>query len=153
MNVLQGESRFARNNLSLGEMTIEVPNNKAGEEAVDVTYTYDINSILEVEVKVVSTGESLKQVFGGKNLDMTPEEIAERFDTLSYLKIHPRDREENRYLLLLGERIYEESLGDKRQMIETELHKYEQALDSYESAAIDRAKEEFRDFLKELEDF
>ena len=153
VNVLQGESRFARNNLSLGEMTIEVPNNKAGEEAVDVTYTYDINSILEVEVKVVSTGESLKQVFGGKNLDMTPEEIAERFDTLSYLKIHPRDREENRYLLLLGERIYEESLGDKRQMIETELHKYEQALDSYESAAIDRAKEEFRDFLKELEDF
>ena len=153
VNVLQGESRFARNNLSLGEMTIEVPKNKAGEEAVDVTYTYDINSILEVEVKVVSTGESLKQVFGGKNLDMTPEEIAERFDTLSYLKIHPRDREENRYLLLLGERIYEESLGEKRQMIETELHKYEQALDSYESAAIDRAKEEFRDFLKELEDF
>ena len=84
---------------------------------------------------------------------MTPEEIAERFDTLSYLKIHPRDREENRYLLLLGERIYEESLGEKRQMIEAELHKYEQALDSYESAAIDRAKEEFRDFLKELEDF
>ena len=153
VNVLQGESRFARNNLSLGEMTIEVPNNKAGEEAVDVTYTYDINSILEVEVKVVSTGESLKQVFGGKNLDMTPEEIAERFDTLSYLKIHPRDREENRYLLLLGERIYEESLGEKRQMIETELHKYEQALDSYESAAIDRAKEEFRYFLKDLEDF
>ena len=153
VNVLQGESRFARNNLSLGEMTIEVPKNKAGEEAVDVTYTYDINSILEVEVKVVSTGESLKQVFGGKNLDMTPEEIAERFDTLSYLKIHPRDREENRYLLLLGERIYEESLGEKRQMIETELHKYEQALDSYESAAIDRAKEEFRSFLKDLEDF
>lgn len=153
VNVLQGESRFARNNLSLGEMTIEVPKGKAGEESVDVTYTYDINSILEVQVKVVSTGESLKQVFGGKNLDMTPEEIAERFDTLSYLKIHPRDREENRYLLLLGERIYEESLGEKRQMIETELHKYEQALDSYESAAIDRAKEEFREFLKELEDF
>ena len=153
VNVLQGESRFAGNNLSLGEMTIEVPKNKAGEESVDVTYTYDINSILEVEVKVVSTGESLKQVFGGKNLDMTPEESAERFDTLSYLKIHPRDREENRYLLLLGERIYEESLGERRQMIEAELHKYEQALDSYESAAIDRAKEEFRDFLKDLEDF
>ena len=153
VNVLQGESRFARNNLSLGEMAIEVPKGKAGEESVDVTYTYDINSILEVEVKVVSTGESRKQVFGGKDLDMTPEEIAERFDTLSYLKIHPRDREENRYLLLLGERIYEESLGEKRQMIEAELHKYEQALDSYESAVIDRAKEAFRDFLKELEDF
>ena len=45
---------------------------------MDVTYTYDINSILEVEVKVVSTGRQLKQIFGGRNLDMSPEEIAER---------------------------------------------------------------------------
>ena len=153
VNVLQGESRFAKNNLSLGEMTIEIPKGPAGEEAVDVTYTYDINSILEVEVKVVSTGKQQKQVFGGKDLDMSPEEIAERFNTLSYLKIHPRDREENKYLLLLGERMYEESIGDKRQMIEGELHKYEQALNSYEPGEIERAKEAFLEFLKELEEF
>ena len=153
VNVLQGESRFAKNNLSLGEMTIDIPKGPAGEEAVDVTYTYDINSILEVEVKVVSTGKQQKQVFGGKDLDMSPEEIAERFNTLSYLKIHPRDREENKYLLLLGERMYEESIGDKRQMIEGELHKYEQALNSYEPGEIERAKEAFREFLKELEEF
>ncbi len=153
VNVLQGESRFAKNNLSLGEMNIEVPKASAGEESVDVTYTYDINSILEVEVKVLSTGKLQKQVFGGKNLDMTPEEIAERFNTLSYLKIHPRDREENKYLLLLGERMYEESIGDRRYLIQEELHKYEQALNSYESAEIERAKEAFRDFLKDLEEF
>ena len=153
VNVLQGESRFARNNLSLGELNIEVPSAAAGEEAVDVTYTYDINSILEVEVKVVSTGKKEKQVFGGKNADMTPEEIASRFETLSYLKIHPRDREENKYLLTLGERMYEESLGDKRYLISQELHKYEQALNSYEPGTIERAKEAFREFLKELEDF
>lgn len=51
VNVLQGESRFAANNLSLGELEIPVPAGKAGEESIDVTYTYDINSILEVEVK------------------------------------------------------------------------------------------------------
>ena len=84
---------------------------------------------------------------------MTPEEIRERFETLSYLKIHPRDREENKYLLLMGERIYEESLGDKRYRIEQELHKFEQALDSYEPGAIEKAKEEFREFLKDLEEF
>ena len=153
VNVLQGESRFAKNNLSLGELNIDVPAAQAGEESVDVTYTYDINSILEVEVNVVSTGKKEKQVFGGKNADMTPEEIKERFETLSYLKIHPRDREENKYLLLMGERIYEESLGDKRYRISQELHKFEQALDSYETGTIEKAKEEFREFLKELEEF
>ena len=50
VRVLQGESRFARNNLFLGELEIEIPKGPKGQEAVDVTYTYDINSLLEVEV-------------------------------------------------------------------------------------------------------
>lgn len=153
INVLQGESRFAANNLSLGELTIDVPSGKAGEESVDVTYTYDINSILEVEVTVLSTGKKEKQVFCGRDVDMSEEEIKERLDTLAYLKIHPRDREENKYLLLLGERIYEESLGEKRQYIESALHKYEKALNSYDNGVIEEAKEEFKKFLEELEDF
>lgn len=153
VNVLQGESRFAANNLSLGELMIDIPSGRAGEEAVDVTYTYDMNSILEVEVKVVSTQKVIKQVFRGREIDMTEEEIRERFETLSYLKIHPRDREENKYLLLRGERIYEESLGDKRQYIESALHKFEQALNTYDTGIIEKAKEEFKDFLEELEDF
>ncbi len=153
VNVLQGESRFAANNLSLGEILIEIPASRAGEEAVDVTYTYDINSILEVEVKVVSTGKVTKQVFRGRDVDMTEEEIRERFETLSYLKIHPRDREENKYLLLRGERIYEESMGEKRLMVEAALHEYEKALNSYDTARIEEAKEEFKAFLEELEEF
>ncbi|MBD5394662.1 MAG: molecular chaperone HscC [Lachnospiraceae bacterium] len=153
INVLQGESRFAANNLSLGELVIDVPPGRAGEEAVDVTYTYDINSILEVEVKVISTQKTAKQVFCGQDVNMTQEEIQERLDTLSYLKIHPRDKEENKYLLLLGERIYEESLGDKRIYVESALHKYEKALDTYDSGVIEEAKEEFKKFLEELEDF
>lgn len=152
VNVLQGESRFAANNLSLGELEIDIPKNKAGEEAVDVTYTYDINSILEVEVKSVSTQKAEKQVFKSSNVDMTDEEIKERFETLSYLKIHPRDREENKYLLLRGERIYEESVGEKRSYIEAALHKYEKALNSYDAGAIEEAKKEFKEFLEEFED-
>jgi len=152
VNVLQGESRFAANNLSLGELEIDIPKNKAGEEAVDVTYTYDINSILEVEVKSVSTQKAEKQVFKSSNVDMTEEEIKERFKTLSYLKIHPRDREENKYLLLRGERIYEESVGEKRSFIEAALHKYEKALNSYDAGAIEDAKKEFKEFLEEFDD-
>ena len=40
-----------------------------------------------------------RQVFKGSDVDMTDEEIKERFETLSYLKIHPRDREENLSLI------------------------------------------------------
>lgn len=152
VNVLQGESRFAANNLSLGELLIEIPPAKAGEEAVDVTYTYDINSILEVEVKVVSTEKVMKKVFLGQDVDMTEEEIEERLKTLSYLKIHPRDREENKYLLLRGERVYEESLGDDRLFVETAIRKFEKALNTYDQGVIDEAKEEFKKFLEMMEE-
>ena len=153
VHVLQGESRFAANNLSLGEFTIDIPLAKAGEEAVDVTYTYDINSILEVEVKVVSTQKVTRQVFRGRDVDMSEEEIRERLETLSYLKIHPRDREENKYLLLRGERVYEESLGDKRIFVEQALRKFEQALSTYDQGLIEEAKKEFKGFLEEMEEF
>ena len=153
INVLQGESRFAANNLSLGEILIEIPEKRAGEEAVDVTYTYDINSILEVEVKVLSTQKVTKQLFKGSQTDMTDEEVEERFKTLSYLKIHPREREENKYLLLKGERMYEESIGDNRIFVQSALHKFEHALDSYDPGKIEEAKQEFREFLERMEDF
>lgn len=152
VNVLQGESRFAANNLSLGELLIDIPPAKAGQEGVDVTYTYDINSILEVEVKVISTEKVMKKVFLGQDVDMTPEEIEERLKTLSYLKIHPRDREENKYLLLRGERVYEESLGDDRLLVETAIRKFEKALNTYDQGIIEESKEEFKKFLEMMEE-
>lgn len=153
VHILQGESRFAANNLSLGELFIDIPANKAGAESVDVTYTYDINSILEVEVKVNSTGKKLRQVFKDRNLDMSEQEIEERLETLSYLKIHPRDKEENKFLLLRGERIYEESLGMKRIQVERVLRNFEQALDSYDQEKIGEAKQELIEFLEELDEW
>ncbi len=152
VNVLQGESRFAANNLSLGELLIDIPPKKAGEECVDVTYTYDINSILEVEVKVVSTEQVSRKVFLGQDVDMTEEEIEERLKTLSYLKIHPREREENKYLLMRAERIYEETLGDDRKYVESAIRKFEKILDTYDQGLIEEAKEDFKRFLEMMEE-
>ena len=142
IRILQGESRFARNNLYLGELEIEVPKAKKGEEAVDVTYTYDINSLLEVEVKVVSSGEKRKLVIKGDRNTMTDEEIARRMEELSYLKVQLRDQEENRLVLLKAERMYEESLGDKRIGLERGIRRFEEALRKGERAAVDEARRE-----------
>ena len=128
VRVLQGESRFARNNLYLGELEIEVPKGPKGQESVDVTYTYDINSLLEVEVKVVSTGISKKMIIKGDANQMTEEEIQKRMEELAYLKIQPRDYEENRLVLLRAERMYEESLGERRQKLDHYITRFEAAL-------------------------
>lgn len=152
VEILQGESRFSKNNMKLGEVEVAVPRKKAGEEAIDITYTYDINSILEVVVKVVSTGESKRIVLKKDDVTMTDEEIDARFEELASLKIHPREEEENKLLLFRGERLYEESIGDVRRLIDHELQRFEQVLDKQDRTKIEKARDEFREFLDGIED-
>ncbi len=156
VKILQGESRFASNNVLIGELTVEVPKGRAGEEAVDVTYTYDINSILEVEVKVVSTGKTERIIIKGQDVDMTDEEIEKRMQELSYLKIHPREHEANKLLLLKAERLYEESIGEKRKRLEYELLKFDSALNSRDKVKIEEARKRLQtvlDFIIDESDF
>lgn len=141
IRVLQGESRMADFNLELGTLEVDVPKAKAGKESVDVTYTYDINSILEVVVKVNSTGVSKKQIIKGQYTEMTDEEIEARFQELSYLKISPREWEENKLIMLKAERLYEELLGQDRQALELEINKFEGAMATQDKDVIDKARE------------
>ena len=145
VEILQGESRFAKNNLLLGELTVDVPKKPAGEEAIDVTYTYDINSILEVEVTVVSTGDKKRIVIQKNKGSMTDEEVENRLKELSELKIHPRDREENKLLLARGERLYEESVGQRREEIDSCLRKFEDILDTQDRVLIEQAYKEVKE--------
>uniref|UniRef100_UPI004057890B Hsp70 family protein n=1 Tax=Acetatifactor sp. TaxID=1872090 RepID=UPI004057890B len=152
VRVLQGESRFARNNLYLGELNIDVPKGPKGQEAVDVTYTYDINSLLEVEVTVVSTGLKQKLIIKGQDNQMTEEEIAKRMEELAYLKIQPRDYEENRLVLLRAERMYEESLGERRKKLDRYITAFEAALKRGDHDEIMDAREELNEVLGEEDD-
>ncbi len=140
-----------KNNLLLGKLELDVPKGKAGEQSVDVTYTYDINSILEVEVTVVSTGKKVRQIIKGQYTEMTDEEIEERFKELSYLKIHPRDQEENKLVLLRCERLYEESLGMDREVIEDHVRKFELALSSQDKRMIEKERGILIEFLDNWE--
>lgn len=152
VNILQGESRFASNNVSLGTLEVDVPPQEAGKEAVDVTYTYDINAILEVMVKIVSTGEVKKMIIKNQDNMMTDEEIAARMEELGYLKIPPREQEANKFLLFKGERLYEESTGEEREAIEFYLRRFESALDTQDPEVISQARTEFKSFLDEYDD-
>lgn len=152
VEILQGESRYAKNNVYLGELEVPVPIGPAGKEAVDITYTYDINSILEVQVKVISTKMTKRVVIKNEAVDMTDEEIDERLASLAELKIHPREQEENKLLLLRGDRMYEEAIGDIRFLIERRMNAFEEILDKQNREDIEKARVELKEFLDSIED-
>lgn len=149
VRVLQGESRFARNNLFLGELEIEIPKGPKGQESVDVTYTYDINSLLEVEVTVVSTGEKQSMIIKGQDNQMSEEEVKKRMEELAYLKIQPRDYEENRLVLTRAERMYEEALGDRRKKLDRCITAFEAALKSGDHDEITDTRNALNQVLEE----
>lgn len=136
VDILQGESRLTKDNIFLGELNILVPPKPAGEEAIDVRFTYDINGILEVEVTAVSTGLKKSIIIEKDPGYMTKEEIAERIESLAHLKVHPRENHENKLLIARGERLFEENVGNTRQEIGQLLREFEEVLDGQDPKLI-----------------
>ena len=86
LHVYQGESLYAQDNLLIGQAQIEVPENTESNEGIIVTYTYDINSILFVEVKVLSTNE--KHVFEVKeNAMLKPTQETQKLDAIKEISL------------------------------------------------------------------
>lgn len=152
IHILQGESRFASNNVSLGTLSLTVPDNKAGEEEISVTYTYDVNALLEVEARIKSTGETVTKLIKNQETDMTLEQMQARMRELSYLKIHPRDQEANKVLLLRGERLYEESTGELREQLEAVTRQFEYILDKQDPDRIAEARKDYEEALDWIEE-
>ena len=152
VDILQGESRLAKGNLKLGSITVPVPPRPAGEESITVTFTYDINALLEVIVKVDSTEVTKKVIIKGEDSIYDDAAAEARMAQLDYLKIHPRDQEENKLLLLKAERMYEEALGDLRPMINRSLMEFEAILNRQKPEEITQGREDFRQALSQLEE-
>jgi len=151
VKVLQGESRMAYNNLLLGELTIPVPAGPKGQEAVDITYTYDVNALLEVEVHVQSTGERRRVIIQNEENRVSDEEAEQRLERLRYLKQNPRHEEANRLELLRGERLYEECTGDVRSEVGRAMLEFERLLSRQDRGEIERGRRELSRLLDRIE--
>lgn len=67
--VYQGENMYAKDNERLTELVVPLPRNAKEPEPFTVTFTYDINSMLGVEVRVHSTGDVTRRVYNGSCWD------------------------------------------------------------------------------------
>ncbi|TQV71817.1 molecular chaperone HscC [Exilibacterium tricleocarpae] len=151
VKIFQGESRLTLNNILLGELNIKVPKAKAGEESADVRFSYDVNGLLEVEVKIVSSGEIIRKVIEKAPGSLSQGDIRKSLDKLANIKVHPRETAANRAVLAKAERIYEQNLGDVRQYVAHLISEFEQVLDKQDLALAEKARETLVEKLEELE--
>lgn len=114
VEVYQGENLRPSDNIYLGKIDVPVPVKPAGEEGIDVRFTYDINGALEVEVTVLSTKVKKVAIFQNTS-GLSEAELKARFAALEGIKMPPREQAENKALIARAERLYAEATGDARQ--------------------------------------
>jgi len=151
VNVFQGESRMAADNIKLGQLVINLARDKCENNGVDVRFTYDVNGLLQVEATVVKTGATTVLLIEGNPGLLSEREIADRFAALSELKIHPRDRIEFRTLLARGERLYQQLRGSLREQVGMQIARFERTLETQDKYQFIPAGKAFREMLDQIE--
>lgn len=144
LQIYQGESRLARDNIKLGVLNIPLEGGRREEGFVDVRFTYDVNGILEVEAERVLTGQVYRLVIRGNENTLSDEQIQARLQELATLKIHPRDQLEHRTLLAEAERVFEFLRGQERAAMAEEIGEFEAALQRQDDRIITAARTRLR---------
>lgn len=149
--IYQGESRIASQNLLLGELKISVPPAKMGQVGVNVTFSYDINGILEVEAVCLENNETVKKlIVTNKNLSET--EIEKRRVELEKLKMVSQENSDNKLLIARAERLYEENTDEIRETINTYLQAFTTTIqESKHITEIKKAQMYFNEFLNQID--
>lgn len=140
LRVYQGEARRAKDNILLGQLAVRVPPAPAGQQAIEVRFTYDVNGLLEVEAVVLSTGARHRLVIEGNPGVLSPREIEQRLAGLAHLKVSSRDQAENVAALARAERLFEELLGDKRAAVGEWIARFLSALETNDPKTVAHAR-------------
>lgn len=150
-DIRQGESPIGSENMALGTLEIDVPPKPAGQVSVNVRISYDANGMLEVEVKDERQQLMASKIIQPAGASMSADDIAQALKRLQALKQHPREQQENIYLIERAKRLYEDRLGDQRQWLQKWIAQFEIVLDTQDAKEVARAREEFRSALDSLD--
>lgn len=150
IGIAQGEKMYFKQNLFLDEIELSVTPAPEGERSVDVRFSYDINGILQVDVTNNETGKIISKTIVNNNR-LSQSEVKSKLEQLEKLKIHPRDLDKNKLLIARAESLYEESIGDLREIIRFQLERFNNALSIQDSRKIRKTTESFSRFLDSIE--
>ncbi|RVU05958.1 molecular chaperone HscC [Novosphingobium umbonatum] len=151
LNIYQGEARLVADNIRLGQLSVPVPPRPAGEISVDVRFSYDSSGLLEVDVSVPETGLTRNLVIVDEEDRRDAREMEKRREALARLKFHPREDAVHVALMARAGRMYEDHIGELRQMIGHWMTAFAGALESQDLRRIAEARTMLEARLEELE--
>ncbi|MCL2125746.1 MAG: Hsp70 family protein [Oscillospiraceae bacterium] len=127
-NIYQGESLDVKDNLLLAQYEIGLPRLPKGEANVSARFSYDINGILDIEIKCDQNNATVHELYI-ENDKLSKKEISERLAVLDALKTSPTEEYGNNLLIARGKRLFEEFSGVLQAEIKSRLIEFESELE------------------------
>lgn len=87
LSILQGEAYYKVDNLLLEEITFPVTAGAAGSQNVNVTFTYDLNGILQVEITHENTGRTKLHTIVNQSIHYSDYDLQEAIKSIEQYKL------------------------------------------------------------------
>lgn len=149
--IYQGEDYYVDENIKIGEFCVDGLDSSVERQEIALTFSYDINGILDITAKVLSSGKEKNIVIVSDKHPLTSEEIKERRKRMEQLNFV--DTEENQAVIAMASRIYAESVGQIRERAEHLLYVFQSVLKTNSPIKIKKARENIMEMLKRMEDY
>lgn len=128
--IYQGDNMIASDNLLLGTLELhDLPEAPAGRVKARVTFLYDINGILDIQI--VSGEQALHKAIINKKMGLSEQELEARLLELRQMTLSSMEDENVRYLMEKSQRLYRECAPAVREYIAQQIARFRQII-SYE---------------------
>lgn len=152
VDVYEGEARLASHNRKIGELIVkDIPRGAPGQQ-VEVTFTYDLDGILEVECRVVDTGKVVSKILSRTAANLSDQEMQAAAKRLAKIKQDPRETPAVRDLIARAELLMREVLMEHRERLEALLDVLEDALARRDPESVENAVRDLERFVSFLDD-
>lgn len=148
LTIVQGEAYYQKDNLLLEELSITVDPGTAGTQGIEVTFTYDLNGILQVDIVHLNSGRSKSRAIVSQGLHYSEFELHSAMEALNRFKLASSTPQEDP-LLTLAREAYPSCDEFCQKQLSALMGYYEQALEmgTVEKRKASRRLQEFLDYL------
>jgi molecular chaperone HscC len=151
VDVLQGEEYLAEDNIELGAVKVELPKESTTATQIHITFSYDINGILVVDVEVPQFGIKENKVIVDKGVNHSSEYIDEKVKELAKIKMLDRNEEEDTQIVQWGTRLFAQTSGALKREIGLKLDYFQNALVSLDTYHKMRVRNYIKKWLMNIE--
>ncbi len=139
--IYEGDARRVEDNRHIGTLDVNgIPKGPAGQQ-VDVTFTYDVNGLLEVEATIAGTAKKFSRIFSRESKTLSKKALDAAAGRMSKLKADPLKNPRYRDLKLRAESLWKDAPESMRAALDFALISFDEALMTRNAMSIRKAFE------------